>query len=180
MAPKLRWFLAVVLAAIVLDQATKLWVVANIAYRTDEIVVIPGLFSLVHAQNPGAALGLLRDFEYRHVVFLGFTLVAIGIIVDALRRLAADDRGGAVVLGLILGGALGNAIDRVHKRTVTDFLRVYVDAEPVRGWLERNLGTNEWPAFNVADSVLVVGVCLYVLQSLRARPSEPTPEAEPR
>lgn len=78
MSAKARWFWVTFLVWLVVDQATKIWVYLNIEYRVGEIEIIPGFFSIVHAQNPGAAFSMLRDFEYRHVVFLGFTVIAVG------------------------------------------------------------------------------------------------------
>jgi signal peptidase II len=159
-------FVSVTLLGLVFDQVTKWWVVANLRKDVDEISVIPGLFSLVHRQNPGAAFGLFRDFEYRHWLFLVFTLIAAGVIVDLFRRLPPNDRFMAATLGLILSGAVGNAIDRVAKQTVTDFLKVYTDIPSIAGWLQANGWPNEWPSFNVADSALVVGVAMYLFHQL--------------
>ena len=68
-------------ARLALDQASKLWIEANLAFRVDQIEVIPGFLSIVHAQNPGAAFGLLGGFGNRHAVFLLFTLFALYIVV---------------------------------------------------------------------------------------------------
>lgn len=159
-------FLGLIVLSLIVDQATKIWVYNNIAYGSGEIEVIPGFFSLVHAQNPGAAFGILRDSPYRHYLFFGFTLIAVGIIVDLFRKLPENERFITTTLALILSGAIGNAIDRLHKGTVTDFLRVYSDSPSLKPWLLRTFGTNEWPSFNVADSALVVGVCLFLAHYL--------------
>jgi len=156
-------FLVVCVLGVLVDQATKWWVVNNIALGTGEIVVIDSFLSIVHAQNPGAAFGMLRDFEYRHVVFLCFTAVAVGVIVDLFRKLPPDDWFMSTTLGLILSGAVGNAIDRARMRYVTDFIRVYTDQPELREWLINTVGTNEYPSFNIADANLVVGVILYVI-----------------
>lgn len=167
MNPRNLTFGSVLVSSLLFDQLTKWWVVANIDQGGEEISVIPGLFSLVHRQNPGAAFGLFRNLgdDYRHWVFVAFALVAAGFIGDMLRRLPADERLLPGILGLILSGAFGNATDRLFNadHTVTDFLKVYLDAEPVRGWLIGLFGTNEWPSFNWADSALVVGVIAYVV-----------------
>lgn len=159
-------FAVVAFLGLIIDQATKYWIRANLDLHVDEIDVIPGLFSLVHAENPGAAGGMLRDFQYRHFVFLGFTVVAVIVIVDMWRKLPKEDLFLSTTLGLIISGAIGNAIDRVHKQTVTDFLRVYSDLPSLKPWLISTFGTNEWPSFNVADSALVVGVCLFLVHYL--------------
>lgn len=163
---------------LVLDQLTKWWVAGHLVEGVDEITVIPGLFSIVHRQNPGAAFGMFRDFEYRHWLFLVFTLVAGGFIVDMLRKARTDDLLLGSTLGLILSGAVGNAVDRVIKSTVTDFLKVYADFQPVKGWLEGAFRTNEWPSFNVADAALVVGVGLYVVHQMWFD-KKPAPDGKP-
>lgn len=159
-------FVVVAVIGLVLDQATKIWVVQNIPEGLGEIEVIPGWFSIVHRQNPGAAFGMFQSFEYRHLLFLAFTVVAGGVILDLFRKLPKNDRFMAATLGLILSGAVGNAIDRVHKRTVTDFLKVYTEMPSLESWLRSTFGTNEWPSFNIADSALVVGVILYLFHQL--------------
>jgi signal peptidase II len=150
------------------DQASKAWIVHTIPDAGSRgITVIPGLFDLVHARNPGAAFGLLRDFEYRHLVFVGFTIIAVGVVLDMFRKLKEDDRYMSVVLGLVLSGAIGNAIDRLRQRWVTDFLRVYVEQPPgLKKWALDTFGTNEYPAFNLADTWLVVGIVLYFVHEL--------------
>lgn len=167
---------AVFLVGVALDQASKIWVYTNLRPRIDEVVVIPHLFSLVHAQNPGAVAGFLPG---QYWLFLLFTGVAVVVIGDMWRKLPANETYMSVALGLILSGAIGNAIDRIHKGTVTDFLRVYTDWPPVAGFLERHWPhTAEWPTFNVADSALVVGVALFLLhQALFESKKEPAPAA---
>lgn len=159
-------FLAVFLGFVALDQATKIWIYTNLAYNRDEIQVIPGLLSIVHAQNPGAAFGMFRGFEHRTGLFLAFVAVAVGVIVDLWRKLPANDWYLSTTFGLILSGAVGNGIDRIHKGTVTDFVRVYTEHPTASRWLIDNFGTSEWPSFNVADVALVVGVILFILHNL--------------
>ncbi len=173
-------FTTVCVLGIVLDQITKYWVRAHLALHVDEINVIPDFFSLVHAENPGAAGGFLRNFEYRQYVFLGFTVIAVSVIINLWRSLPSTERFMSFTLGLILSGAIGNAIDRVHKQTVTDFLRVYTENATLKPWLIERFGTNEWPSFNVADSALVVGVSLFMIHYLFIEEKEAakaTPEA---
>lgn len=156
-----------------LDQASKAWVVANLTVGRDEIQIIPGFFSLVHAQNTGAAFSSL-DGQWG--LFMVFTAVATVIVLDLLRRLRTDALFMAGILGMILSGAWGNGIDRVRQRHVTDFLRVYTDMERPKAWLVENFGTNTWPIFNIADSVLLVGVALFLVHYLFLEEAE---EAEP-
>jgi len=185
-------FAVVCVLGVLVDQATKWWVVQNIALGTGEIVVIDGFLSIVHAQNPGAAFGMFRDFEYRHLVFLAFTLVAVGVILDLFRKLPRDDWFMSTTMGLILSGAIGNAIDRTRMRYVTDFIRVYTDQPELKQWLIETVGTYEWPSFNIADANLVVGVLFFMIyqfffdnsgevndQALEEAPAAPAEPVEP-
>lgn len=160
-------FLVITVGGVLADQLTKAWVVANVALHSDEIELIPGFLSIVHAQNPGAALSLLSGFAYRHVVFAVFTVVALVVIVDMFRKLRPHEWFMAGTLGLILSGAVGNAIDRVRQQYVTDFIRVYTEHPSLQDWLVGTFGTAEWPTFNVADIALVVGVAFFALHQLR-------------
>lgn len=159
-------FLAIVVAVVVLDQASKFWVFHNLDIHGNGIVIIPGFFEIVHAQNPGAALGILRDFAYRNFVFVGFTAVAVAIIANMQRQLEGNLRFLPAVLALIMGGALGNGIDRLHKQTVTDFLRFFTEDPGMVGWLAQFNLPAEYPSFNIADSALVIGVGLFVIHYL--------------
>ena len=152
MSIKARWMWLTTAIWIIVDQATKIWVQNNLVEGVDKVVVIPGFFNIVHAENPGAAFSFLADFEYRHYVFSTFAVIAVYFIIDVYRRLDADDWFQALSLGLILSGAAGNLIDRLDKQTVTDFVLVYY-----KTW--------QYPAFNVADSTLLVGVILYFFAS---------------
>jgi signal peptidase II len=179
-------FLLVAVFGIALDQATKAWIMANIEVGTPGITVIPGLLSIVHAHNPGAAFGLLSTFAYRHQIFLVLTLVAVVVIVDLVRKLPPTDRLMSVSLGLIAAGAIGNVIDRLRFSFVVDFIRVYTDHPTLSRWLIELFGRNEWPTFNVADSALVVGVGLFVIHQLvyerkkeKAVPAAPAAEDVP-
>ncbi|MCA9566419.1 MAG: signal peptidase II [Myxococcales bacterium] len=164
---------------LLLDQVTKLWIEGNLAYRVDEIVVIPGFLSIVHAQNPGAAFGLLGGFGNRHVVFVVFTLVALWIVYDMFRKLARDAVFMPIALGLVLSGALGNAFDRARQQYVTDFIRVYTDNPSIKAWLIDNFGTYEWPSFNIADTALVIGVGMFVIHGLfLEKKEEPAPAGD--
>lgn len=163
MSRKAKLFWGFCIVGVILDQITKYWVYTSLKYNQDEVTVIPGFLSIVHAQNPGAAMGLLRNYEYRQYLFLVFTLIAVAVVVDLFRRLPKEDWFMSTTLGLILSGAIGNAIDRVHKGTVTDFIRVYTEQPSLKNWLTQTFGTNEWPSFNVADSALVVGVILFMI-----------------
>jgi signal peptidase II len=176
-------FLVFTLLGLLTDQASKAWIVANINAHTGAIDVIPGFFQLVHAQNPGAAIGMLRDNPYRFQLFMGFTVIASLVILDLFRRLPKDDWFMATTLGLIFSGALGNAVDRVFNEghRVTDFLRFYSDSPSVVGWLRGYGLPNEYPSFNLADSWLVIGVGMFMLHYMFLEEKEPdvTPTETP-
>ena len=153
---------------IIADQVTKILVVKNITYMRESIDVIPGFLSFVHTQNPGAAIGLFGDLPaaIRLTIFGVFTVIAVGVIISFVWQLPRDDRFQSLTLGLIFSGAIGNAIDRIHKQTVTDFIRVYTEHPGLQAWLEEHVGTNEYPTFNIADSAIVIGVGLFLVRYL--------------
>jgi signal peptidase II len=157
MMPKTSIFVGASLVSVLLDQATKLAVAANLSF-TDRIPVIDDFFYITHARNPGAAFGLFGDapVAIRLTLFIGITLVALGMVVNFYRKLAPGDRFSALSLGMILGGATGNLIDRVLRGEVVDFLHF-------RLW-----GGYQWPDFNLADSFIVVGVAFLVIELLAA------------
>ena len=127
------------------------------------IHVIPGVFQIVHSQNTGAAFGMMTDFKYRMQIFYVFTAFAVWVLWGLYKELESKDRLGAWIVGLIAAGAVGNLIDRVHKQSVTDFLRVHWGPD---SWLTGIMGSPEWPSFNVADMAIVGGVGLFVIQYL--------------
>ena len=151
-----RWKIlsAVGLVWLVLDQLTKAVVTANIALNYG-FTVIPGCFDIVHVLNRGAAFGFLNnaDTDWQFWLFFGAAVLVTAIIVNMVRT-SAYSVTLFVGLGSILGGALGNLIDRVRSRAVTDFLDVY--------W-----GQWHWPAFNVADIAICLGVALAALVLLK-------------
>lgn len=188
MSPKLKILAILTPLLILIDQLTKIWTVRTLRYsgaplsrhtkdalewlghdsaNPDEIDVIPGFLSFVHAQNPGAAMGIGVGYEYRMYLFGAFTIVAVVVLANMYRQLPADDRFQSATIALILSGALGNAIDRLHKQTVTDFIRMYTEWEPLKNLLEKSpLRSGEWPTYNIADAAIVVGVVLYLLYYL--------------
>ncbi|MBM9529042.1 lipoprotein signal peptidase [Desulfoprunum benzoelyticum] len=143
----------VVFGAVVLDQLTKLWILRTFElYESREI--IPGLFNLVYVTNTGAAFSILADVDspWRHYFFLGIGLLATIGLTIYYYRLRAAHRAYAVALGLVVGGALGNLIDRLRLGSVVDFL-------------DFHLAGRHWPAFNVADSAICVGAVLFLIIS---------------
>ena len=148
----LRW-LWLSLLVVVLDQLSKYLVEAWLTpYQA--LALLPSLnFTLVY--NTGAAFSFLADAGgWQRWFFLVLSLVIGVVLVVWLRRLRKGETTTAVALSLILGGALGNAIDRALHGHVVDFIDVYY-----RGW--------HWPAFNIADSAICVGAGLLMLTSLR-------------
>ena len=147
------------LAAVVfaLDRLTK-WIIENRMSVFDTHTVIPGFFDIVHAQNKGAAFSMFADSNsvWRPVFLIGLSLAALVLVGWILRKSAQLDRPTAIGLSLILGGALGNVFDRIVTGAVTDFLDFYI-------------GDLHWPAFNVADSAIVIGSCLLLLSLLKPK-----------
>ena len=136
------------LAVFVLDRLTKLAVQSKIGFE-DTIPVIKGFFELTYVRNTGAAFGIMalaRD-SFRVPFLLASTAVAIGLLVYFVRKTRDDEYLLLVALAMILGGALGNLVDRLVYGYVVDFLYFHVNQY-------------YWPAFNVADSGITVGVAL--------------------
>jgi signal peptidase II len=174
-------FFSVTVFFTILDQISKIWVIHNIkgprmavpginildkfgveqaewVQMPTEIPIIPGFFSFVHTQNPGAAFGIMQG---QMIVFGIFTLIAFGTILWTLVQMPDDDRFQNWALALLTSGVIGNAIDRMHKQSVTDFLHVYSDNPKVQPILVDWLGSNAWPSFNVADAAIVVGMIMF-------------------
>ena len=156
MTPKIRIALLAFTASLSLDVLTKQLVTRNLVF-SDRIEIVDGFFYLTHVRNPGAAFGLFAGWpdQIRLAFFVGISLLALGIVVSFFRRLAPGDRLSALALGFISGGAVGNLIDRVTPpHEVVDFLHFKL-------WQGYS-----WPDFNFADSFIVVGVGLLVLELL--------------
>jgi signal peptidase II len=143
--------LAITLPVILLDQLTKAWIIE--ALRLHEAYpVIGGFFNIVHVRNPGAAFGFLAGASplFRSIFFVAVTLAAILLILHYLRTVRSDEFSLVGSLSLVLGGAVGNLIDRIRFGEVVDFLDVYI-------------GGYHWPAFNVADAAISTGAFLLAL-----------------
>lgn len=145
---------------VVLDQATK-WMVRNELPLHDGVPVLPGFFSIVHAANRGGAFSLFADAHeaIRLPFFFTAAVVAVGFLVYFVRQIPTEQRLLTFALASVLGGALGNLIDRAVFGQVTDFLLVYY-----RGWV--------WPAFNVADSFITIGVAILIAHSIFSREAD--------
>lgn len=152
-------YLALAAAVIVLDIWTKALVLARIELH-EAIPVIPNFFQLVHVRNTGAAFGIGANAASKVIPMLlnaGAIAVFCVVVVYAFRS-AISDRLLQTGLHLILGGAVGNLLDRFRLGYVVDFLDVYV-------------GNHHWPAFNVADSAICIGIALLFLD-MRKKPEE--------
>lgn len=145
--------LVVVISSVILDQITKYLVIFNMQLG-ERIPLLPVL-DLVHIKNRGAAFGIFHDASpwFRLIFFGVVTIVCVYLLVYWLGTTPKEDRWQRFALALILGGALGNLKDRVFFGQVTDFVRVYY-----QDW--------SWPAFNVADSAISVGVVIIILRLL--------------
>ena len=134
------------LVVLLLDQASKLYIATHFALY-ESVTVIPGLFHLTYVRNQGAAFGILADSSLRLPFFLTVSAAAAIGILWYLRRLRPEQRLLQFSLSLIFAGALGNLIDRARMGEVVDFLDFFWHG-------------HHWPAFNVADSAITVGVAL--------------------
>ncbi|MEO7651235.1 MAG: signal peptidase II [Bryobacteraceae bacterium] len=139
-----------------LDRLTK-WIIEKNVSVLDTHTVIPGFFDIVHAKNRGAAFSLFAESTslLRPFLLVGLAVAALLLVAWMLRNASTLDRPTAIGLSLILGGAMGNVFDRIVSGEVTDFLDFYI-------------GALHWPAFNVADSGIVIGCSLMVLSMLRS------------
>ena len=144
-------FIAAALS-IFLDQLTKSFIRTYVATR-GTIQVIRGLFEISYAENTGAAFGMFRG---RNTIFIVIGFLAIGFVFAYYRQFKAN-LWMKVSLGLILGGALGNLIDRIVFQSVTDFIRV-------RWWF---LHLRWWPTFNIADASVCIGAAMLIVGMLR-------------
>jgi signal peptidase II len=144
-------FYLIALAIVFLDQTTKLVIIQTIQYG-QAIAIIPDFFDIVFVLNPGAAFGFLSTLsaEVRNPLFILISVVAVVLIVFYHARYLGSNRLVSFALALVLGGAAGNLIDRLRYGMVVDFLDVHV-------------GQYHWPAFNVADSTISIGVGLMIL-----------------
>jgi signal peptidase II len=153
-------YLSLSLLIVALDQATKFAVDRFLSLHESRSLV-PGVLSFTYVRNRGAAFGILSEAALPHQT-LFFSLVSFlalaGIVAYAL-WLPAHERLSQVALGLVMGGAVGNLLDRARHGYVVDFVDVF--------W-----GTHHWPAFNVADSAITTGVALVVLDMLVSQPGE--------
>lgn len=152
MKKKYLWLLTITGILIALDQITKLYI--HTSFQLGESsVVIPHFFNLTYVRNPGAAFGFLAESHpaFREIFFLIMPPIALLVILLILRGVPDSDTKQIAALSMVFGGAIGNYIDRLRFRYVIDFLDFHLNNK------------YSWPAFNIADSAIVVGVCALML-----------------
>ena len=168
-----RWgiLLGVSLVIVVLDQLTKI-LVTHTMHLYESIPVISGFFNLTYIRNPGAAFGMFAttNSAFRLIFFVGTSVFALGLLGTIFYRMPREDLWGQMSIAGIFGGAIGNLIDRLQYGEVVDFLDFYV-------------GGYHWPAFNVADSAISVGVVslliAFAMETKRERQETPADQGVP-
>ena len=163
---RLPWLLLISALVFVADRMSKRWVATHVRIG-GAIPIIPGVLRITHWTNEGAAFSLFADSASPHTVrwgLIAFTLAAALGVLIAMARWGNRFTLTTVGLALILGGAIGNVHDRIAYGSVVDFIEVHIN---LYHW------SYHWPDFNVADSSIVVGACLWFLDSLRPRGREP-------
>ena len=154
-------YLLLSLAVLVADQWSKLWVEQSLPLH-QPMTIIPGFLNFTHVRNSGVAFGMFAEGGVRGTLILtGLGLVALAVVGLYFWRTPAQDRLMLTSLALILGGAVGNLMDRIAAGFVTDFIDAYV-------------GTYHWHTFNVADSAITIGITLMAVDILLA--GKKTPE----
>jgi signal peptidase II len=148
------FFIGIILAVITIDQVTKVWILHNFALHESK-VMIPDFFNLTYITNNGAAFSMLagQPALWRQIFFIGAAGVALVFIWMAQRSFGRTSALYTVALALIAGGAAGNLIDRIRFGFVIDFLDFF-------------MGVHHFPAFNIADSAITVGVTLFIINNL--------------
>jgi signal peptidase II len=158
---KYLWVASVALAIVLLDQVTKLWIAASMRLH-QSIPIIEGFFDLTYVRNTGAAFSMFAGHSatFRVPFFVIVSTVAVVVILSFVRSTPANQKAALLGCAFVLGGAVGNLIDRIAYGEVIDFLDVYY-----RGW--------HWPAFNVADTFISTGVILLLIRGVFTRDDHP-------
>ena len=143
-----KYFFVIAIIVLLLDRLAK-WAVAGSIPLQNSVVVIPGFFRLTHVENTGAAFGLFADSaaQWKIGALVSFSVLALVVVSALLWKNSHSLSTTTIGLSLILGGAMGNLWDRMMSGRVVDFLDFYV-------------GSYHWPAFNVADTAIVIGATL--------------------
>jgi signal peptidase II len=151
MLPNKYTKLVIVAGIVVLaDQISKALILKFLPYHQN-IPIIKGFFNITHIRNPGGAFGLMANMHptFRTVVFLFISSLAVGLILYFYKKTPNSQPFLATGFALIFGGAIGNLIDRVRFGNVVDFLDFY-------------FGNLHWPAFNIADSGITIGIFIFI------------------
>ena len=152
---RLPWLLLISALVIFADRVTKIWVTIHVPMG-GAIPVIPRVLRITHWTNDGAAFSLFADSASPNTVrwvLIGFSLLAALVVLVVLVRIGQRITLAAVALALVFAGALGNVHDRIAYGSVVDFIEVHIFSY-------------HWPDFNVADSAIVIGACLLLLDSV--------------
>jgi len=154
------WMLVIAAVVIAVDRWTKQWVGKHLELG-QAIVVIPKVFRITHVLNTGAAFSMFENLNENTVrnLLVAFSIIAVVVVLVLLWKMGRTFSMTSVGLALILGGALGNLYDRWQYHHVVDFLEVHIVHY-------------HWPDFNVADSCIVIGACLLLLEMFRPQKSE--------
>jgi signal peptidase II len=152
-----KYFFLIAAAVLLLDRLAK-WAVASNIPLHDSVTVIPGCFHLTHVENTGAAFGLFAEStaQWKIGALVSFSVIALMVVSALLWKHSHSLSTTTIGLSLILGGATGNLWDRMLTGHVVDFFDFYV-------------GSYHWPAFNVADSAIVIGAILLVSEIVFAK-----------
>ncbi|MCD6584953.1 MAG: signal peptidase II [Desulfobacteraceae bacterium] len=134
---------------VVLDQLTK-WMISHSLSYYEEVQVIPGFFSLIYIHNPGGAFGIFAKNQgnLQSMLFILIAVLAMGLVLYLYKNTPPEYPVLSVGFALIFGGALGNMIDRIRLGEVVDFIDLYV-------------AHLHWPAFNIADSAISIGMVIF-------------------
>ena len=156
--PQGKWnvvFFLIALLVVAADQLSKIWIRSNLAFG--QSLPETGFFRLIHVHNTGAAFGLFhgQSFPLIIVALVGIVILLLYVLTGYHRFPFSDNRLGKVALGLVLGGTIGNLIDRLRFGYVTDFIDVGI-----------------WPTFNIADSTIVIGVIIFIYSLLSSTRAE--------
>jgi signal peptidase II len=158
---RLHWLLLISALVIFADRVTKIWVTIHVPMG-GAIPVIPRVLRITHWTNDGAAFSLFADSASPHTVrwvLIGFSLLAALVVLTVMVRIGQCITLTGVALALVFAGALGNVHDRIAYGSVVDFIEVHIFSY-------------HWPDFNVADSAIVIGACLLLLDSLLPKRSQ--------
>ena len=170
---KRRLYFLATAVAVILDQATKLAAVSWLQGK-GQVPVIPGFLNLWFSTNRGGLFGYFGNLDepWRTILLVGMPLVFVVGMVLFIARTDEPDRATLFGLAMMLGGAVGNLIDRIFRGEVVDFLDVYASSPKVASFVLEHFGTVHWPTFNVADSAIVVGAVLLLVDVFRPASKE--------